>query len=711
MIGKLRRRASIATFTAASTLICSTAFAYNPKTHQEIVALAWQVMRAASDPNFPTNSLGSGTPIPDGVPLTSAGACANCGESVSDADWSAFVAEVDKARQKLGTMLSGVAPVPGCNYNGNEPLRDFPSPLGPDHTSLAQFTNQVCQRYTQATSGGWHPDGIFNEVAGRDSNQRHRVLPADGNGFQGLVLGHHAKGGDDHLEDTRIKTLPFIGTVVQYYGVLFQVAATAILSPFVCLWDWITDSDKSCLDDSKRLADDSNPFDLIEGILPGIDLDRDSKYVGLWHFINGRSDLNGHPAGPNWYDTRRGMLYTEAGPEGCPGAADLGIEIAANSAFLTLDQGDSEGTKRYGTNRTRIGWSEGVFTEVPFSPIDRFAAYGWNTMVTPGSSPPDLSSMSWPLHAVGDSCVPMHVTTTTSWGHRPYEDWVNENWALLTFNGNSNGTSDPSDDNFCAVSDAPKSTSSIAIAPNCVQTPDYKAKQFQQAHRILEHAFRWHKSLVSRRTDPVFPATVDSIRTFVSDLAVETASLSLDVLGQAGPLFCDWCSVQWANENDKSDLDLFGYAVGDTFTCGARFPPLGQDDTWRKYYARNAEGARLMIERAAGASIALVMEASLTAMVKVTGESCNGSTSFSFCAEDNECQAGTCCRSTGTPCVVDAGCCSGRCDQNSGTCAPPSCAAVGSSCNVDADCCTQIPLLSCSLSSSGGKTCQVPPIR
>jgi hypothetical protein len=39
--------------------------------------------------------------------------------------------------------------------------------------------------------------------------------------------------------------------------------------------------------------------------------------------------------------------------------------------------------------------------------------------------------LAWPLHAIGDATVPMHVTGTSAWGHRPFEDSQDQLWTKI----------------------------------------------------------------------------------------------------------------------------------------------------------------------------------------------------------------------------------------------------------------------------------------
>jgi len=58
---------------------------------------------------------------------------------------------------------------------------------------------------------------------------------------------------------------------------------------------------------------------------------------------------------------------------------------------------------------------------VEFSTLDNLAEYGWANFAT---NPTTAQYLMYPLHALGDAAEPHHAAGTTSWGHRPYEDAV-----------------------------------------------------------------------------------------------------------------------------------------------------------------------------------------------------------------------------------------------------------------------------------------------
>jgi hypothetical protein len=66
---------------------------------------------------------------------------------------------------------------------------------------------------------------------------------------------------------------------------------------------------------------------------------------------------------------------------------------------------------------------------VEFSPIDNLAQYGWTQFSAPATPSGIIGrssawGLSFELHALGDAAEPHHAAGTTAWGHRPYEDEV-----------------------------------------------------------------------------------------------------------------------------------------------------------------------------------------------------------------------------------------------------------------------------------------------
>lgn len=62
------------------------------------------------------------------------------------------------------------------------------------------------------------------------------------------------------------------------------------------------------------------------------------------------------------------------------------------------------------------------------SSLDNLAQYRWASYQ---ANPISVTGLGWPLHAMGDAAAPHHVTGTTSWGHRPFEDAAERYWSEI----------------------------------------------------------------------------------------------------------------------------------------------------------------------------------------------------------------------------------------------------------------------------------------
>ena len=129
------------------------------------------------------------------------------------------------------------------------------------------------------------------------------------------------------------------------------------------------------------------------------------------------------------------------------------------------------------------------------------------------SNPIQASGLGWPLHALGDAANPHHVVATTSWGHRPYEDFVQKHWLQLF----------------------PSSSSDL------LENPVYDPAQL---HRIVEQGFYFWQGL---NADP-------DIRKYVVGLAVQTRA---QVRSQNDWAYNDSLSIQY--ELDGQEEAKAGY--------------------------------------------------------------------------------------------------------------------------------------------------------
>jgi hypothetical protein len=101
--------------------------------------------------------------------------------------------------------------------------------------------------------------------------------------------------------------------------------------------------------------------------------------------------------------------------------ADLtGLSLNAISSDGDNFYGNYDQVNRFGV----IPWQAYSVVHLEFSPLDNLARYGWDKYI--GSGGKSAEGLGWPLHAIGDACEPHHVIASSSWGHKPYENAVED---------------------------------------------------------------------------------------------------------------------------------------------------------------------------------------------------------------------------------------------------------------------------------------------
>lgn len=242
-------------------------------------------------------------------------------------------------------------------------------------------------------------------------------------GRVGAVVGFHASWPDKRTSDQVLWVRPastiLAGGVLQelYYDA-FDYTAGAVLIALECLASAVSEqSFKDCnTKDGLDLARQIDPAQYIFGAIPGIGPIKDDAFGGLWHFV----DVD---ASVNTFNSVRGMLYENAGPEFLPGVLDVLIMAATDIAGVGLNATSSAGVEAYGQydlhQRSKPVWQAHNLGHTEFSPVSNLAHYGWEHF-----DGQDASWLGFPLHAIGDAAEPHHVTGTTAYGHRPFEDAV-----------------------------------------------------------------------------------------------------------------------------------------------------------------------------------------------------------------------------------------------------------------------------------------------
>ena len=653
------------------------AHAYGGDVHMGIVSMAWETMRAASDPNF-TDHIAWNTTAAPPAPLSDPLACDFCGGPPLPGEWSTFIGAMPGALVKLNSLQGDLpASCPGpVSTDGT--LKG--TLVGMSTNSQAGSCTDFLGRHLQggAYDGKWHPGGIFDATAPNPA--------IDGFGYQGLALGWHAKSGDDDLDDgvftgglvTALVALALIAVaVLAVFGVggLAAFAAGLVVFAFIalcaCIYGWLSgDSCKGDVDKvTSALARDTGLEGLMSDVGNMLNLqtgDRDSVYTGMWHFIN----ANG--AGTNSFDDRRGLFYNEAGPDGVPGQLDLMAQAGLDIGGKHLDFDLSKGPKQYeirtsddghpnSVTRDESDWEGVTGGHLQFSPLDNFAYFGWRNFRGTGHA----GSLRWPLHAIGDATVPHHVSGTSSWGHRPFESALDYDQGWSEFR-------------LMKPLTAPELLGANVRTCFPVTDPskrcpedDGSRGQVEQARRVLQHALRWHRFIQAWRTRT--GRTTDlPVREMITTLAQETrAAFDNDPTNTRWP-FCDDCSFDYQfNDNNNKGRDY--YRTADI-----------------------AAKSHDLVERAIGATVAFLLDATdaIPTPAACAATACSGSTP---CCRGT-CQQGQCCGPATTACDVDSDCCAGlacrngQCGDNSVPQGPGDlCEGGGAGCAANAHECLTTP--------------------
>jgi len=338
------------------------------------------------------------------------------------------------------------------------------------------------------------------------------------------LLGWHAGTIDDHLQDVVMWYRPtnagLTGAIKHVASRALELVAGALLLPFVCIFE-IFSSGSCNTDDAQDLATKVDPINYIDSWLPGFGNIYGSDYTGLWHFIDVAD-------GPGQYSDIRGMLYESAGIDH-PGVLDIGIMAFSDVTGLSLKPSAADGDNNYGqydrVGRNYFTWQGTTIGHLEWSPVDHLAAYGWDRYK---GNPTSADGLGWVLHALGDAGEPHHVTGTTSWGHRPYEDYVESQAKSMLLLGDA--------DNDSSV------PSGAAAA---------------QHRRVLELAYPYFKALSSGGLSQ--PAGVGTIESLVQQVAQATY---LKVRNESWP-WNDSASLSYALGGDYKSESITEYIGND----------------------------------------------------------------------------------------------------------------------------------------------------
>jgi hypothetical protein len=507
--------------------------AHNYVVHRDMTDLAYEIMIvAAEEVEKPAGERLIGRPA----------------GNVTPAEWENFLKDIANSRKRIAELRSGLQNSKRGDCSNPRITVDtgwaFNQPLGklPHAVALNWFTGDDC-----GIDFSFAPKGIYAD---------HNRAPFD---VSGQVLGFWAASIDDHVNDTHFFLKPTsmagLGAAATKADELATNALAIPLIPLFCLFECIFGDCDDCASDARDFADAVNPTDELLGLVPGIFDIKGLDYVGVWHFIGM------HPGAPNIFDDRGGYQMESGGPSGQPDAMVTGLMAGLDLLGWTLNWDDSDGPKQYeigaggdfhkDTNtRSPAKWMFPTFPHLIFEPADNLGKFGWDKFRALLVS---AEPLSWPLHAIGDATVPMHVVGTSGWGHRPFEDAMEDSWPRLLF-----------------LSDSPS------------EANESRRLQTEQAIRILAKAFHWRQFILDWRASHAGQQKNVPVRDLVTALAQET----FDYANSQQP-------SGWPYDPNASLLYLVE-------------PGLSQN-----IYQTNAaiEKARPLIENGAAATLAFLMSA------------------------------------------------------------------------------------------------------
>ncbi len=270
--------------------------------------------------------------------------------------------------------------------------------------------------------------------------------PDHGPGLEKILAEYSANIPDNNTDDThmwfKLDSALGFGTAKSVVDEAMKGVAAVTVVPLYCACACVLSlfhighKCSDCLHGAKNLIDKLPTTGDLTNWIPGVGDINPSAFTGLWHFI----DMN--PGMSNQYDDHQGMLYTQSGPLGLHGSVDLLLIALSDISGMSVHGAKSNGVTNYqrvtphdsfpdgdrydgSIFRSNNEWQSYPFAHTPFSPADNLALYGWTEW---RKKPSDLTNLGYPVHALGDATVPMHVNDTTSWGHRPFEDGYDHLW-------------------------------------------------------------------------------------------------------------------------------------------------------------------------------------------------------------------------------------------------------------------------------------------
>ena len=511
-----------ALFTVFTVQSAAPVFAHNERIHQGMTDYAYHLtlaMAAVSAGDTTSNPL-----------------VAELAAMLTDhPDLPAFFSAAGQARPKLRALRSGLLddPMP-CFDPDLLALVDDDNDLLPDwqltaatlaEEKMGRLNYPITTRYAHKNATceidkTYTPIGsmaLVNPVSGTTPKEKFRSRD-----YTGVTLGYWAGGPDRALKDwifrsTTMETLQIpavsIGVGVGVSGLAMAACAIACgMMPILCgLCPAIA------IGAGIYVIDAINDFDASS-------MEHDD-FTGLGHHI----DMKPLQPGDSTFDDRRGKSMEKAGPAGNPDLLEELVVALYDLLGWHVRHDLSNGPKNYQTAvagtpdddlhpdsvpRSAAEWETATGAHIDYTPVDNLALWGWNEFkARQPNADAQVAALAaprlgWPLHALGDATVPMHVVGATGFGHRPYEESFDNRWEEMV------------------IADVAK--------------PAATAMSVRQARQIVKRALVWRQFILQWRAGNGGTTDVP-IRDLVTLLAAQTRT---DAAGVAG-IYNAGASLEW----------------------------------------------------------------------------------------------------------------------------------------------------------------------
>lgn len=567
------------------TLAAGTAHAWNEQTHQRLVEWAYQIIKLTEYEASGAPKLASLTGVTTVSPATPPFACS--GQCATQ--WATFIAKVRTAREQLARMPFGPASKNPAQHDGNitcapsltaVALGNYPAPLDghtpkPGDTNAESCDTQMPTRYEEG--------GLFDDP-------QLRAMP---NRFLGANLGFLAQAGDartddwdpfidgsaaivsglgwlvtlglatdtnsaDFLYDTAQLVKPGATAVGLGFALLLAIVIAAIVAG--AQGDNVIDA---AFDTVNFVANfDKELFSIVP--IEAVSTER-TDFVGLGHHINvqpkvtsGVYSIYDWPA--NQYDDNQGLYYAQAfynlgGPTNATLFQDsfdhylidvsgLGMFIqpsdsygVSNYQIFDPDDGQAASVGR-GFHGGTAYWIQNELPQLTFTPVDNLGYRGWRLFRDNSCKTAD--ALHWPLHALGDAAVPMHVIASTGSGHRPFEEGIERiigQWEAIR--------------NLSPIESSADDDSEYGVPVDLTARTAAFQKQYDQARSILVRAFAWSQEIQSYQA--THPKDIP-VRALITHVAQQTLGA---LQSQAKTLRCDRNACHTTSGTDPNCVPMF----------------------------------------------------------------------------------------------------------------------------------------------------------